>query len=115
MLNKEKGINIARKIIECAANHTTIFYSELMSCESIRTSRRYIGKYLAYIGNACLSNNLPILVALAINKAKREVSDSYYTAFPNNNAGEERAKCYQFNDFSALITYLDANWENLAD
>ena len=115
MLNKDKGINIARKLIERTRNHTTIFYSELMFDESIRTSRRYIGKYLAYIGKACLRNNLPLLPALAVNKAKREVSDLFYTAFPNNNAGGERAKCYQFNDFSALITYLDANWENLAD
>ena len=48
MLNKDKGINIAHKLIECARNHTTIFYSELMCDESIRTSRRYIGKYLEY-------------------------------------------------------------------
>lgn len=115
MLNKDKGINIAHKLIECARNHTTIFYSELMCDESIRTSRRYIGKYLEYVGKACKNNNFPILPALAINKTQREVSDSYYTAFLNNNAGEERAECYQFNDFSALITYLDANWESLAD
>ena len=113
MLKKEKGINIACKLIECAANHTTIFYSELMKDESIRTSRRYIGKYLKCVGNACLRNNLPVLAALAINKTKRKVSEAYNDAFPNNPSLAERERCYQCNDFSIVISYLDANWENL--
>ena len=93
MLSKEKGINIARKLIDCASNSTTIFYSDLMHDESIRTSRGCIGKFLEHIGNACRYNSLPILSALAINKTEREVSDSYYVAFPNNPPEEEREKC----------------------